>query len=329
MASVFVTGGSGFVGRNLIRALLARGDTVHALARTDAAARTVESLGAQAVRGDLFDEGALSLGLGGAACVFHCAATVEEWGPRALFQRVNVEGTQVLLDAARRNGVPCLVHVSTEAVYADGGPMTDLDETRPLPMHPLPRYPASKNLAERAVAAADRPGFRTVICRPRLIWGAGDTSVLPKIVAAVRAGRFAWVGGGRYLTQTCHIDNIIEGLLLAAEKGRGGEAYFLTDGAPVEFRAFVTEWLATQGLVLPDKSVPHALALLLGTCCEWLWDHLPLKGAPPLTRMSVALIGQAVTISDAKARRELGYTGHLTRAAGLATMREISARRSP
>ncbi len=332
MAKVFVTGGSGFVGRHLVGALVARGDEVHALARSDVAASSVEEQGAKAVRGDLLDAEALARGAEGCSLVFHAAATVNEWGPRSLYHRLNVEATQLLLEQARAAGVPRFVHVSTEAIYADGGPMRNLHEARPLPERPLPRYALSKNLAERAVIAANAPGFATVACRPRLIWGPGDTSVLPKLVDAVRAGRFAWVDGGRYLTQTCHIDNVTEGLLLAAEKGRGGEAYFLTDGAPVEFRRFFSDWLGTQGLAIPDKSVPFRLAYAFGAICEWLWDHLPLGGAPPVSRLPVALGGQEVTISDAKARRELGYAGRVTREAGLAAMRTrdgFTARRSP
>ena len=203
MRIAFVTGGSGFVGRNLIRALRARGIDVRALARSDAAAAAVEFAGASSVRGDLRDVDALSAGPRGCDTVFHGAAVVDEWGPRSLYQQVNVEGTRALLVAARAADVARFVHVSTEAVYADGGPMADFDESRPLPTRPLPRYSESKNLAECAVTAANAPGFVTVICRPRLIWGAGDTSVLPKLVEAARAGRLAWIDDGRYPTQSC------------------------------------------------------------------------------------------------------------------------------
>lgn len=321
MRSAFVTGGSGFLGRNLIRALRARDVGVRALARSDAAAAAVEAAGATSVRGDLRDVDALAAGVRGCDTVFHCAAVVEEWGPRWLYQQVNVEGTRALLVAARIAGASSVVHVSTEAVYADGGPMADFDESRPLPTRPLPRYPESKSVAERAVVAANAPGFVTVICRPRLIWGAGDTSVLPKLVDAARAGRLAWIDGGRYPTQSCHVDNVIEGLLLAAENGRGGEAYFLTDGEPVEFREFLSALLATQGVTVPDKSVSFRTAYAFGAVCEWLWEHLPLRGAPPVSRMPIALGGQAVTPIDAKARRELGYIGAMSRAAGLAALR--------
>ncbi|MGH8517797.1 MAG: NAD-dependent epimerase/dehydratase family protein [Panacagrimonas sp.] len=323
MHTAFVTGGSGFVGRNLIGRLHERGVVVRALARSAAAADVVEAAGAWPVRGELLDAAAFGRDLEGCDVVFHCAAVVEEWGPRALYQQINVDGTRAVLGAAHAARVKRFVHVSTEAVYADGGAMADFDESRPLPERPLPRYPASKQLAERAVVAANAPDFATVICRPRLIWGAGDTSVLPKLVEAAKAGRLAWIDRGRYLTQSCHIDNVVEGLLLAAEKGRGGEAYFLTDGEPVEFRDFLSELLATRGVTVPDKSVPYRLAYAFGAICEWLWEHLPLRGAPPVSRMPIVLGGQAVTPIDAKARRELGYTGATTRAAGLAAMRTV------
>ncbi len=83
--------------------------------------------------------------------------------------------------------------------------------------------------------------------RPRFVWGKGDTTLLPEMVKTVEAGKFAWVGGGRNVTDTAHVDNVVEGLLLAAEKGRPGEAYFVTDGEPVVFREFVTAMLRDPG----------------------------------------------------------------------------------
>lgn len=318
----FVTGGSGYLGRNLVRALVARGDPVRALARSEGAAQVLRSLGAEPVRGDLLDGPGLGAAMEDCSVVFHAAATVEEWGAHELFERINVDGTRLALAAAKAAGVTRFVHVGTEAVFADGGPMAGLDETRELPVHPLPRYPATKAAAERLVRAANAPGFATVVCRPRLIWGGNDTSVLPKLIDAVRQGQWAWVDGGRYLTSTCHVDNVVEGLLLAAERGRPGAAYFLSDGEPVEFRAFMEAQFASQGVVAGDKSIPRPLAKLVGTLCEFAWEWLPLKGAPPLTRMAIALGTQEVTVSDALARRELGYVGRTTREAGLAAMKK-------
>src|SRR6185436_2542944 len=116
MARAFVTGGSGFLGRNLIAALRERGYEVRALARSAAARAAVEAAGATAVAGDLDDSAALAAGMAGCAVVFHTAARVNEWGPPAEFAQVNVAGTRRVLAAARAAGVPRLVQVSTEAV---------------------------------------------------------------------------------------------------------------------------------------------------------------------------------------------------------------------
>lgn len=314
MKRVFVTGGSGFVGGRVIRQLRARGVEVAALARSTASAGAVEKLGARAVRGDLDDRAAMQAGMAGSDVVVHAAAHVEEHGPLADFLRVTVTGTENALAAARAAGVPRLVHVSTEAVLADGQPIVKADETRPRTTRPAGPYPLSKGLAEERVLAENRDGLATVIVRPRFIWGAGDTNLLPKITEAVKRGRFGWIGGGHYPTSTCHVDNVAEGILLAAERGAPGEIYFLTDGEPVDFRDFLTSMLATHGVDPGARNIPRWVARTTAALTGWMKQ-------PPVTRTAVALIGHEVTVVDAKARRELGYTGRVSREQGLAEMR--------
>lgn len=314
MKRAFVTGGSGFVGKRLIAALVARGVEVRALARSDAAAQAVRGCGAEPVRGDLGDREAMQAGMAGCDTVFHAAAYVDDHGKLAEFMRVTVDGTAHTLAAARAAGVSRFVHVGTEAVLADGHPIVRADETRPLAARPAGPYPLTKGLAERAVVAANAPGFATVVIRPRWIWGAGDTNLTPKIIAAVTSGKFAWIGGGHYLTSTCHVANVVEGALLAAEKGRPGEVYFLTDGEPVDFREFLTAMLATVGVDAGTRSVPRWVAKAAAALTSWMVR-------PPVTRTAVALMGGEVTVVDAKARAELGYASTVTREAGLAEMR--------
>jgi nucleoside-diphosphate-sugar epimerase len=292
-----------------------RGVEVVGLARSDGAARAVEALGARVVRGDLDDRAALEAGMAGCDVVVHAAAYVDDHGPRDAFFRVTVTGTEHALAAARGAGVARFVHVSTEAVLADGKPIVQADETVPRTPNPIGPYPWSKGLAEDRVLAANRDGLATVIVRPRFIWGAGDTSLLPKIAERVKAGRFAWIGGGRHATSTCHVDNVVEGILLAAERGAPGEIYFLTDGPPVEFRGFLSDVLATYGARPGDRDLPRWLARTIAAMTSWM-------ARPPITRTAVALIGQEVTVVDAKARRELGYTAHVSRAQGLAELRQ-------
>jgi nucleoside-diphosphate-sugar epimerase len=307
----FVTGGSGFVGGRLISVLRDRGVDVMALARSDGSAKTVSALGATPVRGDLADVAAMQAGMTRCDVVFHCAAHTDQFDPLSIHEKITTQGTQNTVDAARAAGVKRFVHVSTEAVLANGKPIVRADETRPLPAKPMGAYPITKGQAERIVLAAR--DIETVIVRPRFVWGRGDTNLLPEFVDAVKAGKFVWIGGGHYLTSTTHVDNCVEGLLLAAERGKPGEIYFVTDGAPSEFRTFITRLLASAGVTAPDKSIPHWLAHAVVVATMWM-------KRPPLTRTAFSLMAHEVTVDDSKARRELGYAGKKSLDEGFAEM---------
>ncbi len=314
----FVTGGSGFLGQHLIRTLRAQGVEVRALARSASAVEKVKRAGAQPIPGDLDDLEALRSGMEGCTVVFHAAAKVHDWGSPSDFHRVNVEGTEQVINVARQvASVSRLVHVSTEAVLVGEKPIINVDETRPRPVKPLGLYPQTKAIAEERVLQANSPELTTVVVRPRFIWGKGDTTLLPRIIENIRNGDFAWISGGRYLISTCHVKNVCEGLICAAERGQGGEIYFVTDGSPVEFRSFITQLTHTQGIDPGKRSLPRWLVWALAWSFENGWKILKLNDSPPITQTALCMIGQEVTINDTKARRDLGYTGVVSRQEGL------------
>lgn len=321
-----VTGGSGFIGSRLIRRLVAEGDSVRALARSEAAAEKVRGLGADPVSGNLLDLNALRAAADGADRAFHLAAHLGEWGDWRDFERGNVEGTENALAACREAGVARFIHCGTEAALMAGQPLVQVDETTPLrPDSPAP-YPATKARAELAVREANQPGqFETVTLRPRFVWGAGDTTLLPEMVASVRSGRFAWVGGGSNITDTTHVENVVEGLWLAAERGRAGEAYFVTDGDPVVFKEFVTALLETQGVTTPDRSLPAWTATPMAVVAETAWRLLRLRGTPPMSRFRAWVLTQECTIDISKARQELGYSPVVSREQGMEELRQAAA----
>ncbi len=307
MSTVFVTGGSGFVGGALIRRLVADGHQVRALARSDTASATVTDLGAEPVRGDLSDPASLREACAGNELVFHAAAQSTRGGGRAAFVRGNVDGTRNVIAACRDSGVRRLVHVGTEAALMAGQPLVNIDETAPLRPDSAAHYSATKAMAEQAVRDANDEKLETVVVRPRFVWGRGDTTLLPVMTEMVRAGRFAWIGGGRHRTSTTHVDNVVHGLLLGAERGAPGGVYFVTDGTPVVFRDFVTRLLATQGVTPPGRSLPAPVARAVATVGETAWRLLPLPGRPPLTRLAVWVSALETTIDITRARTELGY----------------------
>jgi nucleoside-diphosphate-sugar epimerase len=321
LSGVFVTGGSGFIGGRLIERLSADGHAVRALARSRSSAERVRARGAEPVEGELGDVGAMRAGAEGCELAFHAAATLGDWGEREDFERGNVAGTRNALRACAHAGVRRFVHVGTEAALLAGDPLIDVDETAPLRPDSPALYSATKARAEQAVVAANRDGFETVVVRPRFVWGVGDTTLLPAIVAMVRGGRFAWIGGGQHRTSTTHVENTVEGLLLGAARGRPGNAYFVTDGEPVVFRDFIGELLATQGIEPPSRNIPAAAAHLLANAGEASWRLAHLPGRPPLTRFAYWVSSQECTIRIDKAREQLGYAPLKSIAEGLAELR--------
>jgi nucleoside-diphosphate-sugar epimerase len=311
--AAFVTGGSGFIGGALIERLRREGWDVRALARSERAAERVREHGAEPVMGDLDD-----LHVEDCEIAFHVAAKVEDFGDPAEFERVNVQGTRNVVAACSAGGVRRLVHVSTEAALMAGQPLVNVDESAPLRPESPVLYSSSKARAEAVVRGAD---LETVVVRPRFVWGRGDTTLLPALIEMVRSGRFRWIGGGRHLTATTHIDNTVEGLWLAAQKAPAGGVYFVTDGEPVVFREFLTAMLDTQGVEIPDKSVPPAVASAAARAAEGIWRRLKRPSNPPLTRFAVWVSSQECTIDISRAERELGYRPVRTREEGLREMR--------
>src|SRR5918999_1752057 len=215
MPTAFVTGGSGFIGGRLIGRLARDGWAVRGLARSERSESKVAAAGAEPTRGELGDPNSIAAAAEGCDIAFHLAAHLGDYGPWEEFERDNVTGTRNTLEACTRAGVRRFVHCGTEAALMAGEPLVQVDETAPLRPDSKAPYSATKARAEQAVRDASGDGFETIVLRPRFVWGAGDTTLLPQMVEMVRRGRFAWVGDGSNLTATTHVAKTVEGLALA------------------------------------------------------------------------------------------------------------------
>ncbi|HVR33007.1 MAG TPA: NAD-dependent epimerase/dehydratase family protein [Acidimicrobiia bacterium] len=302
---IFVTGGSGFIGGALL-ARLARDHHVRAMARSADSAAVVQERGGEAVECDL---ASVSVDhLRGTDVVVHCAALASDWAPPGAFQTVNVDGTQRMLAMARRAGIRRFVHMSSDSALFAGRPLVDVDEDTPYPHSSAYRYADSKRRAEQLVRAQNSDDFETVCIRPVLVWGPGDTTVLNELVTMADRGAFVWVDGGRHLVSTTHIDNVVQGVALAIERGRPGGVYFLTDGDPVSYRDFFTDYLATADRSVGSRSVPGVVVRVAGSAVERVWRLLRPQLRPPVTREGAAILATTITASSARAVRELGYS---------------------
>ncbi|MFE4256027.1 NAD-dependent epimerase/dehydratase family protein [Streptomyces sp. NPDC056910] len=306
MAQVFVTGGSGFIGQVLVRRLLAEGHSVGVLVRSGTSAAKVSALGAEPVRGQLTDPTTWRSDLTGSDVVFHLAAETDIAADRERHELVTVRGTQAAVDAARYAQVPRFVYCGSEAALLAGAPLVDVDETAPLRPDSEAAYSAVKAVAEKIVLDANTPGFATVSIRPRFVWGP-DSFLVEGLAAAAKAGQFAWIGGGRHTTDITFVENAVEGLMLGWQRGRSGQAYFVTDRHRVTLREFLETQFKIYGVDVPIPDLDTGTAA---------------REVPVPARW---FLGQQCTLRTDKAVAELGYEPIVSHAAGLDAVRNSVA----
>jgi nucleoside-diphosphate-sugar epimerase len=303
MARVFVTGGSGFIGQVLVRRLLDEGNAVRVLVRSEASAAKVSALGAVPVRGELTDPNTWRDEVVGSDVVFHLAAETDIAADRERHELVSVRGTQAAVDVARYAQVPRFIHCGSEAALLAGEPLVEIDETAPLRPDSEAAYCAAKADAEKIVLDANAPDFATVSIRPRFVWG--PNSILTDgLVAAAKAGQFAWVEGGRHTTDITFVDNAVQGLLLGWHRGRPGQAYFVTDQHRVILREFLEKLFDIHHV---DSPIPDLDA-------ETATREVPVPAR--------WFLGQPCILRTDKAVAELGYEHVVSHAAGLDAVRQ-------
>ncbi|HVL15465.1 MAG TPA: NAD-dependent epimerase/dehydratase family protein, partial [Gemmata sp.] len=187
-----VTGGGGFLGGAVVRLLRARGDAVRSFTRSNYP--WLDELGVEQSLGDLADLEAVENAVAGCDVVFHVAAKACVWGRRSDFFDTNVTGTENIIAACRKHGVRKLVYTSTPSVVHASADIEGADESLPYPKRFDAYYPESKAVAEKAVLAANGPDLATVALRPHLIFGPGDPHLIPRVIAAAKAGKLRRIG---------------------------------------------------------------------------------------------------------------------------------------
>lgn len=324
LSPLFLTGGSGYLGRNLIRHFVAKGVEVVALVRSQKSADVVAALGARPMIGPL-SEATAAEAMKGCRSLVHAAAHTSHGPETTEHMAVNVEGTRATFTAARQAGIQRAVHISTESVLLDGRPLINVDESRAMPSRFPGAYSRTKAEAEQIVRAQSGNLFEAVIVRPRFIWGRDDTTALPILTQAARSGQMAWINGGEYLTSATHVANVCHGIELALLKGRAGEAYFITDGELSTFRGFVSRLLETQDIAPPEKAVPSWLVGAVARAGELAARLSGGRVKPPVTRQDLATMAVEVTLDITKARRDLGYAPVISVEEGMAELKRLAS----
>lgn len=317
---VLVTGGGGFLGGALCRALLSRGVQVRSLSR--GRYPELEQAGVDCHSGDLADADAVDRAVAGCDAVFHVAAKAGVWGPYADYHRANVTGTEHVLAACRSHRVSKLIYTSSPSVVYAGQDEAGIDESVAYPARYLTHYPQTKAQAERLVLAANSATLATVALRPHLIWGPGDQHLVPRLVARAKSGRLRRVGDGRNRVDTTYIDNAVQAHLCAWERlcptaACAGKAYFIANDAPLPLWELIDRMLACAGLPPVKKSISPRAAYAVGAVLETVYRILGRHDEPPMTRFVARQLSTDHWYNLTAAKRDLGYIPNVTVEAGL------------
>jgi nucleoside-diphosphate-sugar epimerase len=288
---VAVTGASGFIGGAVARDLLARGHAVIGFGRRPG----VPGVGDYRIwdlnAGPLAEPPRVD-------AVVHAAALADDWAPRDVARAVNVGGSAAV--AASFPGAR-FVHLSSSSVYDAHTATVGASEATPPATRFLSNYSRSKAAAERVF-----DGLDAVILRPHAVYGAGDTTLLPRLIAAVRDGRLVLPSGGRVLHTLTSIDNLTRAITLAIDAGTPSETFNVGDAEPVLLSDAVSELLRKKtGSEVGLRSVPYPVAFAAAAAAEAL---ARVTGRRPwMTRYAVSQLGRERTLDLTAARERLGF----------------------
>ena len=320
---VLVTGGGGFIGLALVRELRHQGREVHVFGRNRYAA--AEELGAVCVQGDLRDAAAVNQAAAGCGSIFHVAAKAGIWGPLAEYHDINVLGTRNVLSACAAQQVPILIYTSTPSIVFDGHNLEDADESLPYSSKPLCHYATTKIIAEQKVLQANNEHLRTAAIRPHLVWGPGDTNLIPRLLTRGRERSLRIVGKGTNWVDISYIDNVVYAHLLAEDNLRNsgtaaGKAFFIGQQEPVQLWPWINDLFARVNVPPVTKQISLGKAKAVGWLMEQVYASLKIKREPKMTRFLAEQLAMSHWFSKKRAETLLGYKEQVSMEEGLSQL---------
>ncbi len=326
MRRVLVTGGGGFVGSHIVRQLLAQDIQCLVLGRNRYP--EMEALGAKTCQGDICDAAFLHKCCKDVDTVFHVAALAGIWGDWDDYYRVNILGTENVLAACRENRVPRLVYTSTPSVVFNGEDIENGDETLPYADHFLCHYAKSKVIAEKLILEASCKELLTCAIRPHLVWGPGDPHLIPRLLERGRKKQLKQVGDGTNLVDISYVENVAEAHLLAAlnletSGTAAGNAYFISQGEPVNLWQWINELFAAMDVPKVESRVSFRLAYFAGTVLEGLYRLARKQQEPKMTRFLAEQLAKSHYFSNDKAKTDFGYSPRVDTSGGMKRMLHV------
>ncbi len=314
---VLVTGASGVLGSSVVRALIDGGDEVTTLQRRPSGVEHARDVLGSVTEGD-----AVARAMAGQAAVIHLAAKVSMAGDARDFERVNIDGTRSVLDAARSAGVTRFVHISSPSVAHSGTSLIGAPAEAADPASARGEYARTKGEGELLALAASSDEFPVLVLRPHLVWGPGDTQLTERIIVRSRQGRMPILGSGAALVDTLYLSNAVDAMIAALDAVTRvhGEALVVTNGEPRPIAEFIERLALAGGARKPRLRLPVGLALAAGTTVDTVWNLQEHDDEPPLTRFLAEQMSTAHWFDQRRTREVLRWEPAVSFAAGMAAV---------
>lgn len=308
MAKILVTGATGCLGSELVRQLADHGHEVLAQGRDRVLGAKLTGVNISFLAQDLTMPLNPQL-LAGVEIVYHCAALSSAWGKAEVFQAINVTATHQLLAAARQAGVSRFVFASSPSIYANGSHRENVAEDVALPEQFSSHYARTKYEAEKLVLTADDDtGMRTIALRPRAIYGHGDRSLMPRLLAAIARGKVPMIDGGNSLIDITHVSDAARAMILAGEAREiGGEVFNITSGKAFSFTQLLDHICELKQQNPRRINIPYSIAMMIARGLEMTHRLIMPSREPVMTYQAIASLGRSLTLDISKAEQQLGY----------------------
>lgn len=285
---VFVTGANGFVGSKLCEYLINSGQTVTGIVRPTGDLQFLQDLKSlHLIHGDITNKNSLIEAMKDASIVYHVAAYTSDWGPWSAFKSTNIDGVRNVVEAALKNKVERVVHVSTVSVYGFPGE-ENIDESTPYADLPDDPYITSKTEGEKIALSYNGEDIKVTVIRPAGIYGPNDRTTSLQMIPVLLKGGFGFVDGGKHLISPIYIDNLVQAIRLAGESDKApGQAYNIVDDGLVTWKEYI-DWMCEDlNCKKPRLSAPAWIAWPLANLVENISKLFRKKEAPLITKYRI------------------------------------------
>ena len=312
MKTVLITGGSGFLGSNLAKFLSQKSYTVITISRR--INQELIKLGIQSYSSDIRDIYSLEPHFKkGIDVIFHTAAIADINGRKKNFEEINIQGTKNIVQLAKKYAVKYFINTSSPSVISTKKDILNgREEELKYSSSYLAHYPRTKAIAEQWVHQQCNNDFYALSLRPHLIWGIGDTHLIPRIIAIAKQKKLKKIGSKENIVDMCYIDNAVYAHYLAMKKLienpiLSKNAYFISDQEPVNLWQWINQLLEQLNIPVVNSSIPYPTAYSVGAILEIIYKFFPIKKPIKMTRFAANQLATSHYFNPQKIQKDLGF----------------------